>query len=191
MPDDIKPLRASLEIDVRASGNLEPFYAKLDTESKETEWEFRTADGRMGVGRAVPGTWARRPEGVDDRILGFFCCPNCRGVSILLRQVHAVNDRNGQLSPDFRCTYFPRKRQQCPFHRRVHLDRWNHKPLWACAVNMRQPNGAWKPEIHIVHAETEAEAWFHMGRGDYQRVAAGRAIGFVAPEAGKGSILLA
>jgi hypothetical protein len=93
----------------------------------------------------------------------------------LHKQVHAI-DRLGRVTVngdgDFQCPY-SKHGQRCGFHRKIYLDEWGNKPLYACAV---ERDG--KPEIHYMHASTQAEARVHLGPGHYTIVAIGRAIGF-------------
>jgi hypothetical protein len=142
----------------------------------KAEWHF--VEDRENVQNlqvsGIPGTWSAAPTFIKetyDYIVCFVCCPNCHGVSILHRHVHRV-DRLGKMWPDFQCMY-----TRCEFHRLSYLDEWAKKPLYAMSIVR---NG--RHEILYTHATTQAEARYHLGSGDIEIIAIGRAIGFFAED---------
>ena len=141
----------------------------------KSTWEFSTPEeGSIHAPDLisyVPGTWIERLSWMNPRLLAAFCCPNCRGIRYLVKGIHTI-DHLGLVKPDISCKNGP-----CTFHRKVYLDRWNKKPLYASAIE-RIVNGKIVPEIHHTHATTPQEAAFHLGQGNYKIVAIGPAIGF-------------
>jgi hypothetical protein len=149
------------------------------------EWEFDypvNNGGKAPVYKTelvsfVPGTWIKAELWMNKRILAAFSCPNCKAIRFLVDGIHTI-DHMGRVKPDVQC----KARStiagvECSFHRRVFLDRWNKKPLYAVAIE--NWNGkVWTPEIRYTHADNEAEARFMMGQGPFRIVSAGPAIGF-------------
>jgi hypothetical protein len=135
---------------------------------RREDWTFTTDGHQTGINKdtAPPGTWCLPCEGCEKTVLGFFRCPNCKEISVLDSRVHKV-DNLGKVSPSLQCKY-----SGCSFHRKCYLDKWNNKPLYACAVVRNGRN-----EIHYMHARTAAEARIHLGAGDYKIVGIGLAIG--------------
>jgi hypothetical protein len=134
---------------------------------EKSEWEYlKSKDGVTVKGR--PGTWALPWDNAPPGVIGIVCCPNCGSNSVLHARIHHITYL-GKIQPDFRCT-------GCPFEAITYLDKWGNKPLYACAIEV---DG--KPEIHFMHASTQAEARIHLGpvqhKRDYRIVAIGRAIG--------------
>jgi hypothetical protein len=142
------------------------------------DWEFVLPDNGIvkKLVSFVPGTWFPREDWMDPRLLVTFSCPNCHAIRMLMKGVHDI-DHMGRVKPDIQC-----KAGNCTFHRRVYLDRWNKKPLYAVALEIwDQRKKSWKPEIRYTHAENEAEARFMMGdpiTQGFRIVSAGPAIGF-------------
>jgi hypothetical protein len=131
-------------------------------------WKFFTDGRNTGIDKdtAKPGTWCLPCEGVSKSTLGFFRCPNCKEISVLDNRVHRI-DQFGKVTQSLQCKY-----KGCSFHRKCYLDKWNDKPLYACAVVRNGVN-----EIHYMHARNQAEARLHLGAGDYKIVGIGLAIG--------------
>jgi hypothetical protein len=156
-------------IDRSASIVIEPYVFRRE------EWDTIENDTGQAV-KGIPGTWFR-PNGlgatkrVPAWMIGMACCPNCKQVSIISRNIHKIGD-TGRLFPSFICKY-----QGCSFHRDAYLDMWNAKPLYACAV-MRDGN----PEMHYMHADNPRAARIQLGPGNYHVVAVGRAIGMFAED---------
>ena len=128
----------------------------------------------------VPGTWARdlkstgaKHDGIPKEILAIVSCPNCHNALVLHDRIQKI-DHKGKVSPDFHCNH-------CKFHRRVYLDEFHNKPLWACAIE-RFERSKIIPEIIYCQGLTESEARFNLGnlRNNQRLVAIGRAIGFMA-----------
>lgn len=138
---------------------------------RKADWIYYGDESNRQTVRGTPGTWDTGPIHKPDWLLGIVCCPACSGLSMIHRKVHTI-DELGHITPDLRCPY-NKNGQRCGFHRKVYLDEWNKKALYACAV---ERNG--KPEIHYMHADNQREARLHLGPGNYQIVAIGRAIGF-------------
>jgi hypothetical protein len=137
------------------------------------EWEFVKDENQLHpqLNSFVPGTWIKPESWMNKRILAAFSCPNCHAIRFLVDGIHKI-DHVGKVQPDVQC-----KAGKCSFHRRMYLDRWNKKPLYAVALE--NWNGSkWTPEIRYTHADTEAEARFMMGQGPFRIVGAAPAIGF-------------
>lgn len=144
---------------------------------RKADWSYvKNGEGRPGIESAIPGTWDTGPIHSPSWLLAIVCCPACRGLSMLRKEIHAI-DSLGKISPDLYCPY-NKNGQRCGFHRKAYLDEWNKKTLYACAV---ERNG--KPEIHYMHAKDQKEARIHLGPGNYHIVAIGRAIGFFVHDA--------
>jgi hypothetical protein len=171
------PPKMEYEIDRSPSLVVESVVLARAGEDGKDAWTFSNEDGRLGV-QFVPMTWTTPPDGMPASMLALVCCPNCRGVMALARGVHAVDPVTGRVRPDL-------IHKKCGFHRRVHLDRWNRKPLYACAIERRGRDGRYHPEVTYCSADTQDEARFHLGLGDYRIVAVGRAIGFFASKDGR------
>jgi hypothetical protein len=156
-----------MQIDRSPTINVDPVFLP------KGEWEF-VKDVVLPypqLNSYVPGTWIKPESWMDRRIVAAFSCPNCKEIRFLMKGIHDV-DHMGKVSPTVQC-----KAGNCTFHRRVYLDRWNKKPLYAVAIE--NWNGkSWTPEIRYTHADTEAEARFMMGDGPFRIVAAAPAIGF-------------
>jgi hypothetical protein len=121
----------------------------------------------------VPGTWIKAEPWMNKRILAAFSCPNCQVISSLIDGIHKI-DHVGKVQPDVQC-----KAGNCTFHRRMYLDRWNKKPLYAVALeNWNHRLQKWTPEIRYTHADSEAEARFMIGQGPFRIVGAAPAIGY-------------
>jgi hypothetical protein len=142
---------------------------------KSNDWEW-TENSISGV----PGTWHERIEGMPKWTLALICCPN-NHVSILGSQVSKVSSI-GKVYPSYQCRP-PTGHGTCSFHRNAYLDRWNKKPLYACAI---ERDG--KPEMIYTHASTQAEARIQLGPGNYRIVAIGPAIGYFVADK-KGDVL--
>lgn len=123
-----------------------------------------------------PGTWIKAESWMDKRIIAVFSCPNCHEIRFLATGIHTI-DHLGKVSPDVQCKAKLPSNAECSFHRRVYLDRWNKKPLYAVALE-NWDGKKWTPEIRYTHADSEAEARFMMGQGAFRIVGAAPAIGF-------------
>lgn len=162
------------------------------TSSTLEEWGFgKDEHVRAGFAHPVPKTWIR-PQGVASSYKGILCCPNCRNIKLIDDRVHDI-EPNGYLvtkaGGDFHC--------QCGLHRKVFLDRWLKKPLYACVIERILPgldsNGfaRIKRDIVYVSADNQAEAKFHCGPGNYRFVEVAPAIGFFTRDAdGKDNTLV-
>jgi hypothetical protein len=140
------------------------------------DWVFR--DNR--ILSTVPASWVKPPTGLTVKVMGetckvlaLYCCPHCKTVGLLTERVHVISNV-GKVEPDLRCN-------TCHLHRPIFLDKWNVKPLYACAVE-RLDRGHVKREIHYMHATNAVEARFHLGQGNYKIVAIGPAVGYLAKD---------
>lgn len=140
----------------------------------------------------VKGTWyghVLRGKGpLDVAVVPMLSCPNCGGICGISHTPEAAKhwrvwlgardmpichdvDYLGKLSPDLMC-----KHGRCDFHRTVYLDRWNkHKALFCLAYT--EGRGT-EIKFAYSHAMDAKEARFHLGRGNYNIIAGGPAVGF-------------
>lgn len=133
-------------------------HAFVFAESKDwtIEYDETLKDVRI---LGVPGTWYHYSEKVKGRklVLTLVCCPKCKQPSLLHDRVTHI-DKLGKLSPDFAC---PTQSPPCGFRRKAYLDKWNRKPLYACAL-MKDGITA---QVLYCHASTQAEARRELGMG--------------------------
>jgi hypothetical protein len=138
----------------------------------------------------VPGTWTREihvdgvaPSKASGPVLAFISCPNCKNVLILHSKVHKI-DHKCKVTPDFKCNH-------CEFHRKIYLDEFHDKPLYACAIEKFEGKRV-IPEIIYCQGLDTAEARRNLGvlMPNQKLVAIARAIGFQAGNK-DGSILIA
>lgn len=156
---------SKVELDRSPSLVIDPFiFAKSD------EWE-----NTENAIKAIPGTWRPRYPELPSYVMALVCCPFGH-IAILHSSVSKV-DYLGKVTPSYQCRI---KDGTCSFHRNAYLDRWNKKPLYACAIERREKNsGVFKPEVIYTHASNQAEARIQLGPGDdYRIVAIGPAIGY-------------
>jgi hypothetical protein len=155
----------------------------IDTEvfkaSTPEEWGFGERKTLRGFAHAVPKTWIRPMSGQSKTVLAMICCPSCRRVQIVDSRVHKFSQKGQILITDnsepehahaFIC--------MCGYVRRVFLDRWLKKPLYACAIERFASDGKIVPEIVYVNANSPQEAKIQCGAGNYRFVEVGLAIGF-------------
>jgi hypothetical protein len=171
---------------------------------RRAKWETaRDESGRIGVA-PQKGTWyghiVRGRNKHDSIVVPMVGCPACGGALFLSHSAdcaaalslllgirvpvaHRI-DGLGKVSPDLLCQRQGHGGGQCDFHRKVYLDRWNKtKPLYAIAyVNRAAERGRGAIEIAYSHALNAREARFHLGRGEFDVIGAGPAIGFFVDE---------
>jgi hypothetical protein len=162
---------------------------------RRAKWETaRDPSGRIAV-NPQRGTWhghiVRGRNKHETVVVPMVGCPSCGGVLFLshspdaaavlaiLLGVRVPVDTLGKVTPDLQCQH-----GRCDFHRTVYLDRWNKtKPLYAIAyINRSAGRGAGRIEIAYSHALNAQEARFHLGRGAFDVIGAGPAIGFYVDE---------
>jgi hypothetical protein len=159
---------------------------------KSEDWkaEIDVANPQHSKIFQVPGTWCREvkvkgqePTKTSGPVLAFISCPNCKNVLILHSKVHKI-DSKCRVTPDFKCNH-------CEFHRKIYLDEFHNKPLYACAIE-RFEGSKIIPEIIYCQGLNEREARMNLGTlsRNQKLVAIGRAIGF-RPGNKDGSILTA
>lgn len=142
------------------------------------------------------GLLHRDPHGTT--VIPLIGCPSCGGVlaiphtgkgAAVLRALlnlpvpaaHSI-DSFGKVSPDVQCRHV-RGDHACGFHRRVYLDRWNKtKPLYAIAYIDLSKKGREEILIAYSHAVDAREARLHLGKGNFDIVGVGPAIGFHVDE---------
>ena len=151
-------------------------------QTKETEF------GSAFLGE--PGTWIHPPAGSKHTsLLALLCCPGCHEIRALDSRIHEINHLGHIEVPGSRgfvCDGRSERERRCFFTRDAYLDEWlKRKPLY-CIVTVRHQVF----EKHYMHAATSTEARQHLGPGDYDIVAVGRAIGFFVEDT-KGMILSA
>ena len=144
---------------------------------KSEDWKFVEVDGEQNrkLVSFVPGTWIEVQSWMNPNILAVFSCPACKGIRFLVKGVHTI-EHDGRVKPDIQC-----KANGCQFHRRVYLNRWNKKPVYACALERWNPRTQkWSPEVHYVSATSQQEAREQLGNTliGAREVSIGPAIGF-------------
>jgi hypothetical protein len=162
-----------MEVDRSPSLNLES--AVLP----KGEWQFVKVDNQPypQLHEFIPGTWIKPESWMNKKILAAFSCPNCKEIRFLIEGIHTI-DHMGRVKPDVQCkARASLSNIECSFHRRVYLDKWNKKTLYAVAIE-NWTGFKWTPEIRYTHADSEAEARFMMGEGQFRIVACGPAVGF-------------
>jgi hypothetical protein len=155
-----------------ASIVTDPLFFRSTTKE---DWGYgQDTHKRVGFNHPQPLTWIKPLEGMARTIKAIVCCPNCQMPKLVDERVHKV-DYTCEVKPSFHC--------QCGFHRRIFLDRWLKKPIYACAIewilkDVDPKTGYHKirKDIVYVSAETEAEARIQCGPGYYRFVAVGLAI---------------
>lgn len=166
--------------------------ASLDLQSfvfPKAKWVF---EGSFEKGdwtaTGVPGTWC---EALDEQLksiaYALVCCPNCRAISVVHKQVHTV-DRLGHLSLPYVCQYKDPEGSECGFRRDAYLDEWtNGKVLYAMSYHGRRGI-----QIMHTHAETVEEARLAIPHVKRQNIIAiGRAVGFAGEYADAPSLAAA
>lgn len=162
-------------VSTNISSNIVTLVIRASTKER---WGYGQDKALRGFRCPVPETWIRPIDGMMPTVLALVCCPKCKAAKIIDSRVHRVTEK-GEIKTlrehgeegDFHC--------QCGLLRRVYLDRWLKKPLYACAVEWFLPDGTMRPEIIYVNADSEGEAKFHCGAGNYRFVSVGLAIGFL------------
>lgn len=165
--------------------NADPVFFQSSTKE---DWGFGLNEHkRAGFSHPLPLTWIKPVEGMTRIVKAIVCCPSCRVPRLLDERVHSILPNNqivasdGPIKSDFHCP--------CGFNRRCFLDRWLNKPLYACAIEWILPeldaHGRNKIRKDIVYtsADSEAEAKFHCGPGNYRFVSVGLAIAFFTKDA--------
>lgn len=152
-------LAQRVAVSSNASLVIDPFIFKRE------EWETEGVWPNVAI-KGIPGTWCQRNRQWPKFLLAIVCCPACCRNIIVHGEVSTI-DILGKVSPSF-------QHAGCSFHRNIFLDKWNDKPLYACAIY--RENG--KTEIIYTHAQDAREARMHLGPGNYQITAIGPAIGF-------------
>jgi hypothetical protein len=163
------------------------------------EWVFSGDHPQTMQISPVPGTWCPPPEMLSGsafgKILALVSCPNCRNVSAFTSSVFEITQK-GEVSPDFQCGHAAAGligplRRRCDLHKRVLLDEWNDKRLYACSY---LDHAGKEPRIRILytHATTYEGARLELGASvaDSDIIAIGPAVGFFVDDR-KGDILSA
>lgn len=188
----MKPKGATFDVDARPALDIKPFIAA------RAEWAWASTLKRLNETGAVddvlaqppPGTWDKAPPAYAKLgLIAFLCCPACHKVSAFHPRIHTISPL-GQVTPDFICGQGAPGEKKCAFHRALYFDRYNDKPLYACATE-RNVRGKWVPEIVYTLAESQTEAYLEMGADPLVRVIAiGPAIGFTSADR-DGKVLIA
>ena len=149
---------------------------------RKSDWKWEPVEGTTvpKLIESVPATWCLRPDGMSKVILAIFSCPNCHGVRALIDGIHTINPF-GLVQPDLDCGGDTTR--HCSYHRKTYLDRWNRKPLYACALETwDRGHQRWTPEMVYTHATTQEEATRQLGPTTsgklYRIVAIAPALGF-------------
>lgn len=166
-------------ISARASTVTDPLFFRSSTAE---DWGYgQDEHKRVGFRAPVPLTWIAPVRGMAKTVKALVCCPNCRMPKLLDERVHKV-DIHCEVKPSFHC--------QCGFHRRIFLDRWLKKPVYACAIEWilseRDPKTGYqkiRPDIVYVSADNDAEARVQCGPGYYRFVAVAQAIAWFTQDA--------
>jgi hypothetical protein len=160
----------------------------------KAQWDFQGSfeHGDWNA-TAVPGTWnPGNDPSLETTTLkkiahALVCCPNCRSVSILHKQITTV-DRLGHVDPHFRCMYKDDYGVSCGFHRDAYLDEWTDgKFLYAMSYHSRR--GIQIMHTHADSVEAARLAIPHVKREDI--IAIGRAVGFAGEYADAPSLAAA